>query len=324
MALLDRLGAGGVGALSEERILITGATGFLGGHVVAELTARGYTQLCAVGTADADLTDSAASAALFERERPAIVLHLAAAVGGIQSHRAEPGRYAYANTTMAANVLEQARRVEADKVVTIGTAVAYAADAPVPTPERELFNGFPPRDTAPYAIAKLNAWVMGAAYTRQYGLATHHLVLTNIYGPGDHFEHERSHVVGALVRRFVEAREAGAPSVEVWGSGAASRDFLYVEDAARGIVDAMERLEVTEPINLGAGREVTIRELAETIRDVAGYRGEIVWDTTKPEGAPRRALDVSRIAGLLDFRPAVDLREGLARTVEAFASGERA
>ena len=301
--------------MRQRRVMVTGGSGFVGRHVVEELRRRGYQDVVGLSRADADLVDPRSVDRLLGQQRPAALIHLAAAVGGIGVHRSQAGRFSYANTMMGANVLEACRVHGVERTLTIGSASGYPAAAPIPTAEQHLFSGPPPGDTAPYATAKLNLWVMGQAYARQYGMDVRHLVLTNVYGPGDHFETDRSHVVAALVRRVVERRDAAAGDVEVWGDGSASRDFLYVEDAARGIVDGLERLDTTEPVNLGSGVEVTIRTLAETLVEVSGFQGEIAWDPSKPAGAPRRGLDIARARQRIGFEPQVALREGLSRTV---------
>lgn len=304
----------------QGAVVVTGGKGFLGRHVAAELERRGHGPVHALGSRDHDLTDPAAVERMYHELAPRRLVHAAAAVGGIGANREQPGFFSWANTVMGANVLEGARRHGLDKLVVIGTICVYPRDAAVPTAEHEMFAGFPAEDTAPYGVAKRNLWMMGAAYRRQYGLRTTYLIPTNLYGPHDHFEEHRSHVIPALIRRFVEAREAGRPEVVIWGDGTATREFLYVEDAARGIADALERHDGEAPVNLGTGQEVSIRTLAETIRELTGYRGRLGWDSTKPSGAPRRALDVERAHADFGFRATTDLRQGLAATVEWFES----
>jgi GDP-L-fucose synthase len=274
----------------------------------------------ALGAQDHDLTRAEAADAMYREHRPQAVIHLAAAVGGIGANREHPGWFSYANTMMGANVLEGARLHGVGKVVVIGTVCVYPARAPVPTSESEMFAGFPAEDTAPYGVAKRNVWMMGVAYRRQYGLPVVFLIPTNLYGPRDHFEEHRSHVIPALIRRFVEAREQNLPRVVVWGDGTATREFLYVDDAARAIADALERYDRPEPLNLGTGEEVSIRELAERIRRLTGYSGDLVWDADKPSGAPRRSLSVERLRRELGFRAETDLETGLARTIDWFCA----
>jgi GDP-L-fucose synthase len=304
-----------VGLARQDRIVVTGGKGFLGRHVVEELRRRGHGSIVALGSADFDLTRAEAAQAMYREHRPATVIHLAAAVGGIGANRDNPGWFSFANTMMGAHVLEGARETSVRKVLVIGTICVYPANAPVPTPEAAMFDGFPADDTAPYGIAKRNLWMMGVAYRRQYGLNTVFLIPTNLYGPHDHFEEHRSHVIPALIRRCIEAREAARSEVVIWGDGTATREFLYVEDAARGIVDALERYESPEPLNLGSGREVAIRELAEMVRTLTRYPGRLTWDASRPGGAPRRSLDVERARRELGFAAATDLARGLERTV---------
>jgi len=297
-------------------VIVTGGKGFLGRFVVDELANRGYENIIALGSSDCDLVDAAATDDLFARIRPAGVIHAAAAVGGIGANKDNPGWFSYANSVMGANVLESARRHGADKVVSIGTICVYPGDAPVPTPESAMFAGFPAGDTAPYGIAKRNLWMMGTAYREQYGLNAVFLIPTNLFGPHDHFEESRSHVIPALIRRFIDARENGDPEVVIWGDGSATREFLYVSDAARGIVDALERYDASDPVNLGTGYEVSIKALAEEIREQVGYTGRLTWDTSKPTGAPRRSLAVERAKERLGFEANVSLEEGLRQTIE--------
>ena len=305
-----------MGGTSNHRVVVTGGKGFLGGFVCEELERRGFAAVDAVDEHDYDLTDAHAAEAMFAELRPRYLIHLAAVVGGIGANKANPGRFSYANSVMGANVLEGARRHRPDKVVVIGTACVYPANASVPTSEEQMFDGFPAEETAPYALAKRNLWMMGAAYRKQYGLSVVYLIPTNIYGPRDHFAKESSHVIPALIRRFVEAREASLPEVVIWGDGSATREFIYVEDAARGIVAALEKYDAPEPVNLGSGREVPIIVLAETIRELSGYGGRLAWDPTKPTGVPRRSLDVERARLAFGFSATTELRTGLARTIE--------
>ncbi len=300
----------------EGAVAVTGGRGFLGRFVIEELRSRGYDNLLPLGSADFDLVDPRATDEFFAEHRPQAVIHLAAAVGGIGANKENPGWFSYANTLMGANVLECARKYEARKVVTIGTICVYPGDAPVPTPESAMFEGFPAFDTAPYGIAKRNVWMMGAAYQRQYGLNAVFLIPTNLYGPHDHFDEAKSHVIPALIRRFIEARENGTPEVMIWGDGSATREFLYAADAARGIVDALERYDAPEPVNLGTGNEVSIKTLAEEIKAQTGYEGALTWDTDKPTGAPRRSLAVERAQEAFGFQADTPFKDGLRRTIE--------
>lgn len=295
-------------------VMVTGGKGFFGSHIVEALQRAGVADVVALGSQDCDLLSAEAVARLYDDVRPRAVIHAAAAVGGIGANTAQPGWFSYANTVMGANVLEGARRAAVQKVVCIGTICVYPGSAAVPTPETAMFDGFPAADTAAYGIAKRNLWMMGRAYREQYGLDVAYLIPTNLYGPRDHFGEDRSHVIPALLRRFEAARDAGDAHVTVWGDGTATREFLYAEDAARATVLALQHYSAPEPLNLGTGQEVPIRELVEHVSDVVGFRGEVRWDATKPSGAPRRSLDVTRLRQELGFVPATALRSGLETT----------
>ena len=261
---------------------------------------------------DYDLTELDATTRLFDDARPELVFHLAAEVGGIGANRANPGRYWYANLMMGAHVLEQSRLHEVEKLVIAGTVCSYPKFTPVPFQENELWNGFPEETNAPYGVAKKAVLVGAQAYREQYGLRTAYLLPANLYGPGDNFDLETSHVIPALIRKMVESRR----EVVLWGDGSPSREFLYVDDCVEGLVLAAERYEGADAVNLGTGVETTIRDLAETIADITGFEGEIVWDTSMPNGQPRRSLDASRAEELFGFRARTALRDGLVRTVE--------
>jgi GDP-L-fucose synthase len=292
------------------RALVTGGGGFLGSRLAERLEAEGHEVLVA-RRRDYDLTSMDAAARLFEDVRPELVFHLAAEVGGIGANRANPGRYWYANLMMGAHVLEQARLHELGKLVIAGTVCSYPKFTQVPFSEDELWNGFPEETNAPYGVAKKAVLVGAQAYRDQYGLKTAYLLPANLYGPRDNFDLETSHVIPALIRKMVDARG----EVVLWGDGSPSREFLYVDDCVEGLVLAAERYEGAEPVNLGTGVETTIRELAETIADLTGFEGEIVWDTAMPNGQPRRSLDASRAEELFGFRARTALRDGLERTV---------
>jgi len=304
--------------LAKERIVVTGGAGFLGRHVQAELRRVGVPakQILVPLIEEFDLTRLEDVRRMYEQMAPTVVIHLAAEVGGIGANRENPGRFFYANMIMGLHLIEQARIVGLKKFVQIGTICAYPKYTPVPFKEEELWNGYPEETNAPYGIAKKALLVMLQAYRQQYGFNGIYLLPVNLYGPGDNFDLRTSHVIPALIRKFVAAKEAGAPTVEVWGTGKVSREFFYVEDCARGIVLATQRYDGPEPVNLGAGFEITIRELAEKIKGIVGYEGQIVWDTSKPDGQPRRCLDVSRAEKLFGFRAQMDFDEGLRRTVQ--------
>ena len=296
------------------RTLVTGGGGFLGSYVVERLRTEGLEPFVP-RRRDYDLTEHADVVRLFADARPELVLHLAAEVGGIGANRANPGRYWYANLLMGVHVLEQCRLAGVEKVVLLGTICEYPKHTPVPFREEELWNGYPEETNAPYGIAKKSLLVGGQTYREQYGLNAIHLLPVNLYGPRDNFDLETSHVIPALIRKMLEARERGEREIVLWGDGSPTREFLYVEDCAEGIVLAAQRYDGAEPVNLGTGAEISIRALAELIGELTGFDGEIVWDTSKPNGQPRRALDTSRAMELFGFRARTPLREGLERTV---------
>ncbi len=292
------------------RTVVTGGGGFLGSHLVERLRARGDDVFVA-RRADYDLTRWDDGERLFADARPELVFHLAAEVGGIGANRANPGRYWYANLLMGAHVLELARLHGVRKVVVAGTVCAYPKFTPVPFREDELWNGYPEETNAPYGVAKKSVLVGAQAYREQYGLDAVFLLPANLYGPRDNFDLETSHVIPALIRKML----AGGDEVVLWGDGTPTREFLYVDDAAEGFLLAAERYDGAEPVNLGTGSEVSIRELAELIADLTRFSGEIRWDTSMPNGQPRRALDASRAEALFGFRARTPLRDGLARTI---------
>jgi GDP-L-fucose synthase len=300
-------------------ILVTGGGGFLGSHVVERLRAEGGDPFV-LRRRDYDLTRADDTARAFADARPELVLHLAAEVGGIGANRANPGRYWYANLAMGLNVLEQSRVSGVDKLLVLGTICAYPKFAPVPFREETLWDGYPEETNAPYGIAKKSLLVGLDGYRAQYGLNGIFLMPVNLYGPRDNFDLESSHVIPALIRKMVEAQEAGEREIVLWGDGSPTREFLYVDDCAEGIVLAARSYDGVEPVNLGTGEEISIRELAELIGELTGFDGEIVWDTTKPNGQPRRKLDVSRAKELFGFEARTSLREGLERTVAWYRS----
>jgi GDP-L-fucose synthase len=295
-------------------VLVTGGGGFLGRHLVERLRGEGHEPFVA-RRRDYDLTVAADVERLFADARPELVFHLAAEVGGIGANRASPGRYWYANALMGTHVLEQSRLTGVTKLVLLGTICAYPKFAPVPFREKDLWNGYPEETNAPYGVAKKALLVGAQAYRGQYGLNAIYLLPVNLYGPGDNFDLQRSHVIPALVRKMIEARERRESEVVLWGDGSPTREFLYVEDCAEGIRLAAERYDGADPVNLGTGEEISIRELAELVAELTGFEGEIVWDTSKPNGQPRRRLDVSRAEQLFGFRARTPLREGIERTV---------
>ncbi len=307
--------------LCNERIVITGGAGFLGRHLQDELRRLGAPpdRILVPRIEDYDLTREPDVARMYERMDPTVVVHLAAEVGGIGANRANPGRFFYANMAMGLHLIELARRSgRVKKFVQIGTVCAYPKFTPVPFREDDLWNGYPEETNAPYGVAKKALLVMLQAYRDQYGLNGIFLLPVNLYGPGDNFHPQSSHVIPALIRKFVQAAERGDPAVEIWGTGSASREFFYVADAARGIALATQHYDGPEPVNLGAGFEITIRDLAERIRDIVGFSGRLVWDSSQPDGQPRRCLDVSRARELFGFSAGMDFDEGLRRTIQWF------
>ena len=297
------------------RVLVTGGGGFLGSHLVERLDADGH-DVAVARRAEYDLTAMDAATRMFDDADAELVFHLAAEVGGIGANRANPGRYWYANLLMGAHVLEQARLHGTPKVVIAGTVCAYPKLAPVPFSEDDLWKGYPEETNAPYGVAKKAILVGAQAYREQYGVNAIFLLPTNLYGPRDNFDLETSHVIPALIRKMVEAED----EVVLWGDGTPTREFLYVDDCVEGLVLAAERYDGPEPVNLGAGREISIRDLAELIADVTGYGGRIVWDVERPNGQPRRSVDATRARDLFGFEARMPLREGIERTVAWYRS----
>jgi GDP-L-fucose synthase len=296
------------------RTLVTGGGGFLGSHVVERLRAGGLDPFVA-RRRDYDLTRWDDAERLFADARPELVFHLAAEVGGIGANRANPGRYWYANLAMGTHAIELSRRHGVAKLVLLGTICAYPKFAPVPFREDDLWNGYPEETNASYGVAKKALLVGAQGYREQYGLNAIYLLPVNLYGPGDNFDLETSHVIPALIRKMVEARSRGEQTVTLWGDGSATREFLYVEDCAEAVALAAERYDGPEPVNLGTGEEISIRDLAGAIAELTDYQGELVWDASRPNGQPRRKLDTSRAEALFGFSAATSLREGLERTV---------
>jgi len=306
--------------LSGKRIVVTGGAGFLGRAVCERLRGLGAAEVLVPRRAEFDLTDAVQVQRMYERMRPQVVVHLAAEVGGIGANMANPGRYFYANMAMALHLIEGARVHGIEKFVQAGTICAYPKFTPVPFREEDLWNGYPEETNAPYGIAKKAAMVMLDGYHRQYGLKSAYVLPVNLYGPWDNFDLQTSHVIPALIRKCIEAQRAGLDHITCWGTGAASREFLYVDDAADAFVRAAEVMEAPEPMNLGTGSEITIRDLVTLIARLCGFNGEIRWDASKPDGQPRRCLDTQRAAQRLDWRAKVGFEEGLRRTIEWYRS----
>jgi GDP-L-fucose synthase len=305
------------------RVLVTGGGGFVGAAVLGQLDAVGAAHVTAPTSGDFDLTRLDAVEAMFAEIAPDLVIHLAARVGGIGANRERPADLYLANLLMGTYVLEEARKRETPKVLMTGTICMYPKFAPVPFKETDLWNGYPEETNAPYGIAKKAVLVQAQANRAQYGQNVVVVMPTNLYGPGDKFHPSVSHVIPALIKKFVEAAESGATEVEVWGTGSASREFLYVDDAARGIVAAAERYDDGGPVNLGSGVELPIRELAELIARLVGFTGELRWDATKPDGQPRRQLDVTRAQELFDFKAEVGFEEGLRTTIDWYLANRQ-
>jgi len=302
--------------IADKRICVTGAKGFLGRFVVARLKLAGCRDIFEVRHSDFDLVRGDDIERLYREARPEIVIHLAAVVGGIGANRENPGRFFYENIMMGAQLMEGARRHTVEKFVQLGTVCAYPKFAHLPFKEDDLWNGYPEETNAPYGIAKKALLIQAQGYRDQYGLNAIYLLPVNLYGPGDNFDPASSHVIPALIKKCVNAVAKGESTIEVWGTGSATREFLYVEDAAEAIVLATERYNGRDPINLGSGQEISVRDLVHLIARESGFTGEIRWDKTKPDGQPRRSLDVSRAVELLGFRAHTDFAVGLRRTIE--------
>lgn len=312
-----------MGDLAGRRLMVTGGAGFLGRSVTERLASVDPQEVSVPRSAQYDLrTPEGVSDALAE-SRPDVVIHLAATVGGIGANKDHPGAMIYDNAVMGLHLIEGARRAGVQKFVQIGTVCSYPKFTPVPFKETDLWKGYPEETNAPYGIAKLLLLVQGQAYRQEYGFNVVHLVLVNLYGPGDDYDPASSHVIPALIKKCVDAREAGADHIDVWGTGSASREFLYVDDAADGIVAAADRYNDPDPVNLGSGHEISIRDLVGLVAKTTGYRGEIRWDRSKPDGQPRRALDVSRASERFGWVARTPFEEGLRRSVDWYETQER-
>jgi GDP-L-fucose synthase len=300
---------------SKKNVVVTGGAGFLGSVVVAKLKERGCRNIFVPRSKEYDLRDRDAITRLYQQIRPQILIHLAAVVGGIGANRANPGKFYYDNAIMGLQLMEYARQFGVEKFVAIGTICAYPKLTPLPFQEENLWNGYPEETNAPYGLAKKMMLVQAQAYRAQYGFNAIYLLPVNLYGPGDNFDLETSHVIPAMIRKCVEAKEAGSREIVLWGDGSPTREFLYVDDAAEGLLLATEHYNGDQPVNLGSGQEITIRELAEMTAAETGFRGKVVWDKTKPNGQPRRCLDVSRAKEWFGYEAKHSLREGLRKTI---------
>jgi GDP-L-fucose synthase len=306
-----------------RRVLVTGGSGFLGSYVVARLRARGAAEVAVPRSREYNLVDADAARRLLADARPDLILHLAARVGGIGANRERPAEFFYDNLMMGVQLMHEAWRSGAAKFVTVGTVCSYPKYTPLPFREADLWNGYPEETNAPYGLAKKMLLVQGQTYREQYGFNAIYLLPVNLYGPGDNFDPRSSHVIPALIRKCIEAREAGASEIVAWGDGSPTREFVYVDDTAEGILLAAERYDGPEPINLGSSNEISIRELTELIVRLTGFQGAIRWDTDKPNGQPRRKLDVGRARDWIGFTASTPFEEGLRNTI-AWYERERA
>lgn len=300
---------------ADHRFVVTGGAGFLGRAVVKALHERGAEQVFVPRSAEYDLRQRDAILDLLNDTRPDFIIHLAAVVGGIGANRAHPAEFFYDNLIMGTQLFHEAWRAGIKKFVTIGTVCAYPKFTPVPFHEESLWDGYPEETNAPYGLAKKMLLVQGQAYRQQYGFNSIYLLPTNLYGPGDNFDLETSHVIPALIRKFMEAKDRGEKQVVAWGTGSPTREFLYVDDAAEGILLATEHYEKSDPVNIGSGQEISIRDLTELVAELVGFEGEVVWDSSKPDGQPRRALDTSRAEKEFGFKAKTSFRDGLAKTI---------
>ena len=309
---------------TARHVMVTGGSGFLGTAVVARLRQAGATDIFVPRSSEYDLRTREGIDRAIAQGKPDLIIHLAAVVGGIGANRDNPGRFFYENAIMGIELMEQARLAGVDKFVGVGTVCSYPKFTPVPFHEDDLWDGYPEETNAPYGLAKKMLLVQGQAYRQQYGFNVIHLMPVNLYGPGDNFNPSSSHVIPALIRKCVEARDRGDSFIEVWGTGSASREFLYVDDAADGIVLAAEKYDEPDPVNLGVGAEITIRDLVQLITRLARFDGEVRWDSTKPDGQPRRALDTSRARERFGFAAGTSFEEGLRRTIEWYQANRAA
>lgn len=303
-----------------QKIMITGGTGFLGSFVTKQLAENGYVDVIPLSSKDGDLTDVNDADHLVWKYAPTAVIHLAARVGGIGANRANPGRFAYDNLAMGLNVIDKCRKYGTKKLVIAGTICAYPKFTPIPFKEANLWNGYPEETNAPYGLAKKMLLVLAQGYRQQYGSNFVYVLPVNLYGPGDNFDLNNSHVIPAMIRKFHAAKIANAPSVTLWGDGTPTREFLYVEDCAKAFVKVMEGYDSPEPMNIGSGMEISMKDLANKIKGIAGYEGNIIWDAAMPNGQPRRCLDTSRAEQEIGWKAETSLEDGLKKTYDWYTT----
>ncbi|WP_066414395.1 GDP-L-fucose synthase family protein [Halorubrum aethiopicum] len=312
------------GYWGDKTVMVTGGAGFLGSHLVEDLESRSDSvDVFVPRSDDYDLRKKPDIERAFEDSQADIVIHLAATVGGIGANRENPGRYFYDNAVMGIELIEQARQFDVEKFTVLGTICAYPKHTPVPFEEENLFDGYPEETNAPYGIAKKALLTQSKAYRKQWDFNSIYLLPVNLYGPRDDFDLETSHVIPAIVRKCIEARERGDESITAWGTGEPTREFLYVKDAAEGILDATERYDSSDPVNIGSGEEISIRELVNVIVEETGFEGTVEWDTSKPDGQPRRKLDTSRAKQRFDWEASTDFREGLRETIDWYEDNRK-
>jgi GDP-L-fucose synthase len=314
-----------MGFWDNRRVIVTGGSGFLGSFVIERLRQAGCKSenIVVPRSAEYNLCDLSDIRRLLRDARPELVIHLAARVGGIGANQLHPAEFLFDNLMMSSQLLHESWKFGVSKFVGIGTVCAYPKFAPIPFREDDLWNGFPEETNAPYGLAKKMMLVQSQAYRQQYGFNAIHLLPVNLYGPRDNFDRQSSHVIPALIRKCLEAEDRGDNELVVWGTGSATREFLYVEDAARGIVSAAEKYDGADPVNLGSGQEISIRDLVTLIARLTGFRGDVVWDSSKPDGQPRRSLDTTRARQLLGFQAAVPFEIGLQRTIDWYTTARR-
>jgi GDP-L-fucose synthase len=308
---------------NNKKVVVTGGVGFLGNFVIRKLKDHGTTNIFIPTIEEYDLVDPEAIDRLFQNAKPDVIIHLAAHVGGIGANREHPAEFFYDNLMMGVQLIHQAWKHDIQKFVAIGTVCAYPKFTPVPFKEDDLWIGYPEETNAPYGLAKKMLLVQSQAYRQQYGFNSIFLLPVNLYGPGDNFNPETSHVIPALIRKCIEAQEKGEKELVVWGDGSPTREFLFVEDAAEGIVSAAEKYDGPEPVNLGSGYEISIKNLSQMIARLTGFSGTITWDTTKPNGQPRRCLDISRAEQFFGFRAKVNFEDGLRRTIDWYRNTKK-